>query len=165
MSYGDRHVIGADPTAGQADDGAGTGGLDHRWLLIIPASFLLLLFTAAALHRKLTWRASPEAVGIALLVIADASSFWSANNPSGFTVRSFSTEGGTKHAQACTDIQIGGVKALAESAVVAIGASVLTGSYLPWAVQAAYLAVDWGYFDWALRNPHAGTGIAQQKAA
>ena len=146
-------------------DAPGSGGLDHRWLLIIPLSFLLLTFLAASMKRKLTWKADPATLGLALLVIADASSFWSANNPSGFTVRSFSTEGGAKHDQACTDIQIGSVKAIAESAIIAIGASLLTGSYLPFAAQATYLLGDWFYYDWALNNPHAGTGIAQQNAA
>jgi hypothetical protein len=139
-------------------------GLNHRWLLLIPVSFLLLIVVSSLLRRPLRWKASPDSVALSLLIIADASSFWSANNPSGFTIRSFSTEGGEKHDQAATDIQIGGVKAIVESAVVAIGASVLTGSYLPWASQAAYLAVDWLYFDWALRNPHDGPGIAQQAA-
>jgi hypothetical protein len=167
MSYGPQITADTDPIAHAAPTGVettGAGGLDHRWLLLIPVSFLLLIAVASLLGRKLAWNTSPEAVGLSLLIIADASSFWSANNPSGFTIRSFSTEGGDKHDQAATDIQIGGVKAIVESAVVAIGASVLTGSYLPWFAQAAYLAVDWVYFDWALRTPHAGPGIAQQTA-
>jgi hypothetical protein len=159
MGYGGRVYEQDTPAAGDV-----RMGLDHRWLLIIPASFVLLLVIATAMGRKLTWKADPATLGLALLVIADASSFWSANNPSGFTVRSFSTEGGDKHDQACTDIQIGSVKAIGESAIIAIGASLLTGSLLPWAAQAVYLLGDWFYYDWALNNPHAGTGIAQQAA-
>lgn len=152
------------PPAAPAKPGRPETGLTHAWLLIIPASFVLLLVLSSRVGRKLTWSVGPEVIGLALLTIADASSFWSANNPSGFTVRSFATEGGAKHDQAVTDIQIGSVKAIGESAIVGIGASLLTGSLLPWAAQAAYLLGDWGYYHWCLTHPHGGTGIAQQAA-
>lgn len=139
------------------------GGMDHRWLLIIPLSLVILLIASSRLHRRLSWQITAGTLGIALLTIADASSFWSANNPSGFTVRSFATEGGDKHRRAVEDIQMGATKAVAESAIIGIGGSILTGSFLPWVAQASYLVVDWAWYEWCLRNPHTGrTGIASQ---
>lgn len=137
-------------------------GLDHRWLLLIPASYLLLVLIGRSLRRPLSWTMNATVLGLALLVIADASSFWSANNPSLMTERTFTTKGGKKASDTTTDIQIGGVKAIVESIIVGIGASLVVGSFWPWAAQGVYMATNWPYHHWALTHPHGDTDIASQ---
>jgi hypothetical protein len=146
----------------ETDPDAPPPGLDHRWLLIIPASYLLLLVMAGGLRKPLTWAMNATVLGLALLVIADASSFWSANNPSFMTERTFTTTGGKKAADTTMDIQIGGVKAIIESALVGIGASLVVGSFWPWAAQGIYMVSNWPYHQWGLTHPHGDTDIANQ---
>lgn len=129
-------------------------GLDHRWLILIPLSYFALILVAAKFGKRLSWAMSAGTLGVALLVIADASSFWSANNPSWMTERTFATKGGKDQRNTAEDISIGGGKALAESAIVGIGASIVTGSFWPWAVQALYFGANWPFHHWAMLNPH-----------
>jgi hypothetical protein len=102
-------------------------------------------------------------LGITLLIIADASSFWSANNPSFFTVRHFTTESQAKAETTKTDIRAGGGKATLETAIVGYGACLVTKSWWPLAAALSYMAIDWIWYEWAMANPHPNTvGIAEQ---
>lgn len=106
---------------------------------------------------------SVAAAGLALLTIADASSFISANNPSiFFTTRAFSTQGGNKLDNAKEDIRLGVGKAIIETTIVGYGAVLITGSWWPLVIPLAYCAIDWAAYEWALAHPHAGTDIASQ---
>lgn len=97
---------------------------------------------------------TPEVVGISLLAIADAAAFWSANNPSFMTTRSFRTAGGNKAENVAKDIRIGGTKATIETALVAAGAALITDSWLPFILPMLYIGIQWLMFEWALANPH-----------
>jgi hypothetical protein len=114
--------------------------------------------------KSITWRMDATILGIALLIIADASSFWSANNPSFFTVRHFTTESEEKAQTTKTDIRAGGGKATIETVIVGYGAVLVTRSWWPLASALSYMAVDWVWYEWAMQHPHANTtGIAQQE--
>lgn len=108
---------------------------------------------------KLSWKLNAEIAGMTLLTIADASSFWSANNPSFMTVRTFRTAGGKKADDTRKDIYIGSAKATAETIIVGYGACLLTKSWWPLAAPLAYIAFDWWFYEWALRHPHDDNGI------
>jgi hypothetical protein len=113
---------------------------------------------------NITWRMNPTILGITLLIIADASSFWSANNPSFFTVRHFTTESEEKAKTTKTDIRAGGGKATVETAIVGYGAALVTRSWWPLAAALGYMAVDWAWYEWAMKHPHGNTkGIAEQE--
>jgi len=106
---------------------------------------------------------NPTILGITLLIIADASSFWSANNPSFFTVRHFTTESEHKAQTTKIDIRAGGGKATLETAVVSYGACLVTKSWWPLAAAMGYMAIDWAWYEWAMKNPHShAVDIAQQ---
>jgi hypothetical protein len=101
-----------------------------------------------------SWKMNPTILGIALLTIADASSFWSANNPSFFTVRHFTTQGDQKAADTRTDIYAGGAKATVETVIVGFGGVLITKSWWPLAAPLAYMGICWAWYKWALDNPH-----------
>lgn len=108
---------------------------------------------------------NPTILGIALLTIADSSSFWSANNPSFFTVRHFTTEGDQKAEDTKTDIYAGGAKASIETVLVGFGGALITKSWWPLAAPLAYLGVCWMWYKWALEHPHENNvAIAQQNS-
>ena len=110
------------------------------------------------------WHMDPTVLGIALLTIADSSSFVSANNPSFFTVRHFSSAEGNKPETTREDIHIGLVKAGVETVLVGVGGALITGSWWPLVLPAAYWAFQVGFFRWALDNPHHGArSIAEQR--
>lgn len=113
---------------------------------------------------NITWRMNPTILGITLLIIADASSFWSANNPSFFTVRHFTTESEEKARTTKVDIRAGGGKATLETAVVGYGAALVTKSWWPLAAALGYMGIDWMWYEWAMKHPHANSkGIAEQE--
>lgn len=110
-----------------------------------------------------SWKLNPTTFGIALLTIADSSSFWSANNPSFFTVRHFTTQSDQKAEDTRTDIYAGGMKATIETVIVGFGGVLITKSWWPLAAPIAYLGVSWLWYKWALEHPHEGTtSIAEQ---
>lgn len=100
------------------------------------------------------WALNAEVLGLSLLTIADAAGFWSANNPSFMTTRSFTTAGGNKADTVREDITIGGVKAVVETVLVGFGAALVVKSWWPLLVPIVYMVVQWCFFAWALRNPH-----------
>ena len=107
---------------------------------------------------------NPTILGITLLIIADASSFWSANNPSFFTVRHFTTESAERAETTKTDIRAGGGKATLETLIVGYGAALVTSSWWPLASALGYMAIDWAWYEWAMQHPHPKTkGIAEQE--
>lgn len=107
-----------------------------------------------------------DVLGMSLLTIADAAAFWSANNPSFMTTRSFTTAGGNKAETVQTDIVIGGVKGTIETAIVGFGAALVTRSWWPFLFPLAYMIVQWLFFLWALRHPHGhASTIADQTAS
>lgn len=97
---------------------------------------------------------NPTILGISLLTIADASSFWSANNPSFFTVRTFTTKGDQQAEHARTDIYAGGAKATVETVAIGFGGAFVTKSWWPLAIPLAYMGICWAWYKWALDNPH-----------
>lgn len=112
----------------------------------------------------ISWRMDATILGITLLIIADASSFWSANNPSFFTVRTFTTESEEKARNTKTDIRAGGGKATIETAIVGYGACLVTRSWWPLAAALGYMAVDWAWYEWAMKHPHSSSvGMAEQE--
>lgn len=112
---------------------------------------------------KIGWKIDPTIAGLTFLTIADASSFWSANNPSFFTVRHFTTEGDQKAEDTRTDIYIGSLKATLETITVGFGGALITKSWWPLAGPMIYIALDWWFYKWALDNPHKNNQpIAQQ---
>jgi hypothetical protein len=109
------------------------------------------------------WTMSAEILGMSLLTIADGAAFWSANNPSFMTTRSFTTAGGNKAETIREDIRIGGVKAVIETALVGFGAALILSSWWPLLLPMVYMVVQWLFFAWALKNPHGhAEGIAAQ---
>jgi hypothetical protein len=100
------------------------------------------------------WKMSPTILATTLLVIADASSFWSANNPSFMTERRFTTNSPQTAAETKTDIRAGGAKAALESMLVGYGASIVTKSWWPLAIPLGYLAFNWAWHEWAMSHPH-----------
>lgn len=113
----------------------------------------------------ITWKLDPTIAGLALLTIADASSFWSANNPSFFTVRHFTTQGDQKASDTRNDIHIGSLKATAETVIIGMGAVLITKSWWPIAAPMAYIALDWMFYEWAMNHPHANNeNIATQSS-
>lgn len=113
---------------------------------------------------NITWRMNPTILGITLLIIADASSFWSANNPSFFTVRTFTTESAQKAKDTKTDIRAGGAKATIETVIVGYGSALVTKSWWPLAGALGYMVVDWVWYEWAMQHPHANNkGMAEQE--
>lgn len=103
---------------------------------------------------KIGWKANPTVAGLALLTIADASSFWSANNPSFFTVRHFTSSDDQRAEDTKIDIYIGSAKATLETVLVGVGAVLITKSWWPLAAPLGYIALDWLFYEWALRHPH-----------
>lgn len=114
---------------------------------------------------KIGWKLDPTIAGLALLTIADASSFWSANNPSFFTVRHFTTQGDQKASDTRNDIHIGSLKATAETIIIGTGAVLITKSWWPLVAPLGYIALDWWFYEWAMNHPHANNeNIATQSS-
>lgn len=111
-----------------------------------------------------TWKLDPETLGIAFLIMGDAAAFWSANNPSIFTVRAFGSKGGKEAANSARDIRIGGLAGSGLAVVVGVGGSLVTKSYWPITACIAVLAFQWAIWEWALANPRDNgmTDIANQ---
>jgi hypothetical protein len=104
--------------------------------------------------KAITWRMDATVLGMSLLTIADAAAFWSANNPSFMTVRSFTTAGGNKAETVRTDIKIGSLFGTGETVVVGFGAALISRSWWPLVLPGAYLALKWAQYRWALDHPH-----------
>jgi hypothetical protein len=106
---------------------------------------------------------NPTILATSLLVIADASSFWSANNPSFMTERRFTTESEQTAAETKIDIRAGGAKAVVESVIVGYGASIVVKSWWPLAVPLGYLTINWIWHEWAMSHPHpTGESMSNQ---
>lgn len=103
----------------------------------------------------ISWKMDSVILGITLLIIADASSFWSANNPSGFTERRFAGEGGMVEDETKVDIlYLGGGKAMVETLIVGYGGALVTGSWWPLASGMIYQAANYLWHKWHIENPH-----------
>ena len=115
---------------------------------------------------NLTWKMSPEIFGVMALCMGDAAAFWSANNPSVMTVRTFRRKGGKEAYHTARDIRLGGSIATAWMLLVGIGGSAVTRSWWPIAGTAAAAVVQWAVWEWAIANPHGITGdMAQQQSS
>lgn len=106
----------------------------------------------------ISWKLDAEILGITALVVGDAAAFWSANNPSVFTVRAFRRKGGKEAEQTMRDIRIGGAAGTALALFVGLGGSLVTKSWWPVTGAAAIIAFQWLLWEWAMRNPHGSGG-------
>lgn len=105
-----------------------------------------------------SWKLNSEIIGITALVVGDAAAFWSANNPSVFTVRAFRRKGGKEAEQTKRDIRLGGLAGSGLALIVGFGGSLVTQSWWPIAGAAGILAFEWVLWEWAIRNPHGSGG-------
>lgn len=113
-----------------------------------------------------TWKLTAEAFGVTALVMGDAAAFWSANNPSVMTVRTFRRKGGAEAEHTKNDIRFGGAIASGWMLLVGFGGSAVTKSWWPLAGAVAAGAVQWFVWEWAIRNPHGVTGdMASQRTS
>lgn len=103
------------------------------------------------------WKLDAEIIGITALVMGDAAAFWSANNPSVFTVRAFRRKGGRQAEQTKRDIRLGGMAGSGLALFVAFGGTLVTKSWWPLAGAAAILVFQWTLWEWAMSNPHDKT--------
>jgi hypothetical protein len=102
---------------------------------------------------KLTWDLDTETMGVVALVVGDVFSTLAGVNPSVFTIRTF--RGVTSHAEmTAQDIHIGMVFGSAVALAVALGGTLVTRSWWPFAVGVGAVALADGIYEWALRNPH-----------
>lgn len=125
-----------------------------------------------------TWKLSGEIFGVTALVMGDAAAFWSANNPSVMTTRTFRRKGGKESEHTARDIRLGGAVATGWTLLVGFGGSAVTKSWWPFTGAVLAIAVQWCVWEWAMANPHgitgdmasqqssgyAGLGIAQHRA-
>ena len=102
----------------------------------------------------ITWRMDATILGISLLTVADASSFVSANNPSFLTTRRFAGNTTQVKQETAQDIHLGLGKATLETIAIGFGGALVTKSWWPLALPIAYMALQLGWFRWALANPH-----------
>ncbi|MGD0220654.1 MAG: hypothetical protein ABSC73_09410 [Acidimicrobiales bacterium] len=100
------------------------------------------------------WGMSTEIAAACGLMVADVSSFCSANNPSFFTFRAFSTAGGNKAEDADEDMKIGIAKAALETVVLGLALAAIFHSW--WILLAGlfYLVFTALFYRWALAHPH-----------
>jgi hypothetical protein len=104
-----------------------------------------------------TWKLTAEIFGVTALVMGDAAAFWSANNPSLMTVRTFRRKGGKEAEHTARDIRVGGLIATGWILLVGYGGSAVTKSWWPLAGAVAAGAVQWLVWEWGIRNPHGLT--------
>lgn len=104
-----------------------------------------------------TWTLDAETLGIAFLIMGDAAAFWSANNPSVFTVRHFrrNEAGDSESSQTARDIRIGGLAGTGLAIVVGFGGSLVTKSWWPVTAALAVIGFQWALWEWAIDNPHS----------
>jgi hypothetical protein len=115
-------------------------------------SVTALAAVAASSGRVLTWRATPEVWGLAMLAAGDAAAFQSGWCPSLFTVRTFRAKGA--HAERTAgDIRLGMTLGSGMALVVGFGASYVGKSWWPLAFTIGALGLFWGVYEWALANP------------
>jgi hypothetical protein len=100
------------------------------------------------------WGMSTEIAAACGLMVADVSSFCSANNPSFFTFRSFSTAGGNKADDADEDMKIGIAKAALETFVLGLALSAIFHSWWIFVAGLVYLIFTFLFYRWALAHPH-----------
>lgn len=108
-----------------------------------------------------------EIIGITALVMGDAAAFWSANNPSVFTVRAFRRKGGKEAERTKRDVRLGGLAGTGLALFVGMGGTFVTGSWWPFIGAASIIGFQWALWEWALRNPHGGdiTGASMASAS
>lgn len=106
----------------------------------------------------LSWKLDAEIIGITALVVGDAAAFWSANNPSVFTVRAFRRKGGPEAEQTKRDIRLGGMAGTSLAMFVGLGGTLVTKSWWPITGAAAIIAFQWILWEWAMKNPHGAGG-------
>jgi len=106
------------------------------------------------MFSDINWKLDAEVIGITALVIGDAAAFWSANNPSVFTVRAFRRKGGKEAEKTKRDIRMGGAAGSGLALLVGIGGTAVTKSWWPIAGTLAILAFQWSIWEWAMANPH-----------
>lgn len=106
---------------------------------------------------EFNWKLDAEVIGITALVVGDAAAFWSANNPSVFTVRAFRRKGGKEADTTKRDIRLGGLAGSGLALLVGIGGTAVTKSWWPLAGTAAILVFQWSVWEWAMANPHSSS--------
>lgn len=110
-----------------------------------------------------TWKLDPETLGIAFLIMGDAAAFWSANNPSVFTVRHFRRNEDAEAKQTAHDIRIGGLAGTGLAILVGFGGSLVTKSWWPITAAIGVIGFQWVMWEWAIANPHSdAVGMANQ---
>ena len=118
---------------------------------------------AALALGAIGWGMSTEIAAACGLMVADVSSFCSANNPSFFTFRAFSTAGGSKLDDADEDMKIGIAKAALETFVLGFALSAIFHSWWVLAAGIVYLIFTFAFYRWALAHPHdSAVDIAAQ---
>jgi len=87
--------------------------------------------------------------------MGDAAAFWSANNPSFFTVRAFRRKEGTEAEQTARDVRVGGLAGTGLGLVVGFGGSLVTKSWWPFMGAIAIITFQWALWEYAIRHPHS----------
>jgi hypothetical protein len=100
----------------------------------------------------LSWKSTPEIWGLTLLTMGDVAAFQSGFCPSIFTVRQFRAQGSSAQRTA-SDIYLGMSLGTGLAIMVSLGASYVSGSWLPFAGALVTLALYWAVYQWALQNP------------
>lgn len=103
---------------------------------------------------KMSWKVSPEVVGLSALVAGDVAAFASGANPSIFTVRTFRKDSGPDAEHTREDIYIGMFVFSALGLIVGAGAGLLAGSWWPIVTALLFIALFVVMYRWALANPH-----------
>lgn len=123
----------------------------------------------------LSWKLDVPIFGVAALVAGDAAAFWSANNPSIFTTRSFRSKHGIEAENTAEDIRLGGMFGTMLAVLVAVGGAIVAGQHerggrrltvnvWPLIAVAIVLVFQWAVYEWSLANPHGlRQSIADQK--
>ncbi len=98
-----------------------------------------------------SWKLTGETMGLAALVAGDSAAFLSGVNPSHFTIRTFRSDW-ARPEQTAKEIHIGMAIGNALSLMVGIGATMVSGSWWPFALSLiTSVALDASY-EWALRS-------------
>jgi hypothetical protein len=110
----------------------------------------------------LSWKFDAEIAGLTALVMADAAAFQSGMNPSFFTMRAFTDQGGEKAENTKKDVRIGSTIGSALALTAGIGASLVSSSWWPFLGTIITLTVIIFAYEWAINHPHGYGNIGAQ---
>ena len=104
------------------------------------------------------WSVDSHVMGVTALSIGNAASLMTVFNPDMFTIRtSERTQGQSTRDTLHVGMWIGG----SISVLVALGGSLVTGSWWPLLGTLATLAIMFYAYEWALKNPHTVTSQSE----